>query len=52
MGEEKQICLGIQEVLVLKEWFGFIVNYSEVEKRDSDLVEKLAAFEKEVAKGE
>ena len=48
MTNEKKICLDIKEVMVLKEWFGFIINYSQAEKRDTDLVKKLAAFEKEV----
>ena len=45
-----KICLTLKEVSVLKEWFVLVVMYSQVEQRDSDLVEKLEAFEKQQLK--
>lgn len=47
MGEEKKICLTLDEVRVLKEWFMLVVYHSDVEERDRNLVDKLSNFEKE-----
>ncbi len=50
MKEEKKICLTLEEVFVLKEWFQVVAYHSNIEERDKKLVDKLAGFVKEVIK--
>ena len=50
MSKEEKICLTIQEVLVLKEWFQVVCYHSNIEERDKNLTKKLASFVERICK--